>query len=227
MLREPAPRRPATTTRAAPAAAERPAAAAAAHPAHARLLQLQRDAGNAAVAGALAAGERVKVWLNTFIPMRSVGLVDPSYVQVTPDLPYGMTGYARTPQVQWAGDNRDFSEHIHASSRTHQELEFDVATGAITLQWKQIGTSHLLDPFSDAPIATATASDAGEVTTLTRAGSTYQVQMVVDATNPLMPGAPAINADVTVTIDPAARTATITGRHDGFPAYEVYVGSAT
>jgi hypothetical protein len=199
--------------------------------------RLQRQVGNAAVgrlqrqgldAGVAAPpNERVKVWLNTFIPMSSVGLVEGSTIQVTPDLPYGLTGYARTPQVQWAGDNRDFSEYIHASSRTHQELEFDTVTGAVTLQWKHIGESHLLDPLSSAYIAAATASDAGEVTTLTRRGSVYDVHLVVDATNPLMPGAPAINADVLVTIDPRARTATISGRHDGFPAYEVYVGSST
>lgn len=160
--------------------------------------------------------QTVKVWINAFIPMATAG-------------PY-------------AGDSRGFSNDIHASHRTHQEIEFEAATLHRTIDWKHIGTSHLVVPAlvpgagSPAgpfgmfprptliPVVSATAS----TNTLTNgpvqpSGNEVLVHFEADAANPLAPGAPAINLVVDFHIDLEHRTAKLLGNHDGFPAYEAYV----
>lgn len=153
----------------------------------------------------------VKVWLNTFIPMATAG-------------PY-------------AGDNREFSADIHASHRTHQEIEFETATLHKTIDWKHIGTSHIVVPSSllipsvppmfrppNISVASATAS----TNTLTNgplrpSGGEVLLHFEVDSSNPLAPGAPAINFEGDFHVDMARRTCSLQGSHDGFPAYEAYV----
>jgi len=83
---------------------------------------------------------RVKVWINSFIPMP----------QVT----------APTGQC-FAGDNRGFSNFIHASARTHQEIEFDAMTLVKTIDWKRMGTTHEVNCTSGTMIRSATAPIGG------------------------------------------------------------------
>jgi hypothetical protein len=56
-----------------------------------------------------------------------------------------------------------------------------------------------------------------------RSGSDILVDFQVAAKNPLVALAPAIDADVVFHINPMGRTCRLTGKHDGFPAYEAYV----
>jgi hypothetical protein len=154
----------------------------------------------------------VKVWLNTFIPMATAG-------------PY-------------AGDNRGFSANIHASHRTHQEIEFETATLHKTIDWKHIGTSHVMVPSSLLPPGTippifrpasiSVASATASTNTLTNgplraSGGEVLVHFEVDSSNPLAPGAPAINFEGDFHLDTTRRTCSLQGSHDGFPAYEAYV----
>ena len=154
----------------------------------------------------------IKVWLNTFIPMAIVG-------------PY-------------AGDNREFSSDIQASHRTHQEIEFETKTLRKTIDYRHVGTSHIMMPSSLLPpgiippifLPPYISVASGTASTNTLANGTPQpsggavvVHFSVDSANPLAPGAPAINLEADFSFDMAARTCHLTGSHDGFPAYEAYV----
>mgnify|MGYP006943063210 CR=1 FL=1 len=67
----------------------------------------------------------VKVWINSFIP-RDI----PDYTFDSPDGNGTVIPGPHTPlhfTTCFGTDNRDFSSEIHASSRTHSEVEFDVS----------------------------------------------------------------------------------------------------
>jgi hypothetical protein len=146
----------------------------------------------------------VKVWWNSFIPMATIN---------------GPPG-----SDCFTGDSRGFSNAIHASSRTHQEIEVDVASLALTIDWKHIGTTHEVDCTTGAVKGSATAPTS-EVTNgpVTRDGTDILIRFATAATNPLVTLAPAIDSIVTFRIDPVARTCSLSGQHDGFPGYEAYV----
>lgn len=145
----------------------------------------------------------VKVWIHSFIPMAQVS--DPF-------------GYC------YSGDNRSFSNAIHASYRTHQEIEFDTSTGSPTINYKDTGTSHQLNCTTGTVEKTAKAP-VSQLTngSVNRSGSSYRMNFQADAKNPLAWYACNINLNLTLTVNPSARTCSIQGTHDGFPAYEVYV----
>lgn len=170
-------------------------------------VQRQVDSGSTAAAPGTAPPRRIKAWLNAFIPMATIP--DPTAI-IASDC--------------FAGDNRGFSNAIHASSRTHQEIEFDVATLTRTIDWRHVGTSHRVDCTTGAVKNSATAPTT-QLTNgpVTRVGSNVVIRFAIAATNPLVFGAPAIDADMLVHVDPVRRTASTTGSHDGFPAYELYV----
>lgn len=146
----------------------------------------------------------VKVWWNTFIPMATVN---------------GPPG-----SQCFAGDNRGFSNAIHASSRTHQEIEVDVASLASTINWKHVGTTHEVNCTTGAVVGTGTAPTS-ELTNgpIALSGSDIRIQFATAASNPLVALAPAIDSIVTFNINPISRTCSVSGQHDGFPAYEAYV----
>ncbi len=124
----------------------------------------------------------------------------------------------------YSGDNRGFSNAIHASYRTHQEIEFDTSTGRATINYKDTGTSHDLE-CRTARVLNSAKAPTSELTngSVIRSGSNYRINFQADAKNPLAWYACNINLDLTLSINPAARTCSIEGTHDGFPAYEVYV----
>jgi hypothetical protein len=147
---------------------------------------------------------RIKVWFNTFIPDAQVP---------------GPPG-----SECFSGDNRGFSNAIHASSRTHQEIEFDVSTLTKTIDFKDTGTSHEVNCTTGAVMSTGKAPTSGLTNgSVTRSSSEILVDFLVEAVNPLVRGAPAIDASVVFHVDPAVQTCRLTGQHDGFPAYEAYV----
>jgi hypothetical protein len=147
----------------------------------------------------------VKIWIHSFIPMASIS--DPF-------------GYC------YRGDNRTFSNAIHASYRTHQEVEFDVSSGGKTIDWVDTGTTHEVDCKTGAVKKSAKAPTTGLVNgSISHTSGIFSVNFTADAKNPLAWYACAINLDLKLTADPAAGTCGISGQHDGFPAYEVYVAA--
>ena len=172
-----------------------------------RAHQLQRTMGNGAVQRMMAqspAMKNVKVWFNAFIPQKKID--GPPFHEC------------------FEGDGRGFSNNIHASSRTHQEIEFDVTTLAKTIDFKDTGTTREVRCATGAEIAHKKAPPS-QLTNggVARSGGEIVVDFQEAAKNPLVWFAPAIDADVVFHVDPAARTCHLTGKHDGFPAYEAYV----
>ena len=146
----------------------------------------------------------IKVWLNTFIP----------------------DAMAKDPAGRcFTGDNRNFSSDVHASSRTHQEIEFDVESLTKTINWRNTGETHRVDCETGNVLETGKAPESsmtnGEVT---RSGEFILVQFKAASQNPLIT-APAIDLDVTFRINPATREVWLVGEHDGFPAYEAYIAA--
>jgi RHS repeat-associated protein len=159
----------------------------------------------------------ITIWVNSFIPKAAVGLL--------------------------AGDDRDVSNDIDASHRTHQEVEIDIASGRQVGDSKHMGTSHVVVPsgmlppppspagpwaiFSRpafTPIASGTASTDDVATgPVTRSGRNIVVHFEVDSSVPLIPGAPAINLTADFHVNLESRSARLVGTHDGFPAYEAYI----
>lgn len=147
----------------------------------------------------------VKVWINSFIPHDKVK---------------GPPG-----SECFAGDNRSFSNAIHASSRTHQEIEVrpDLTP---TINWKHIGTSHEVDCATGRVLRSDTAS-TDEVTNGPISGSRTSADVLISfsgaASNPLVFGAPAIDFHAFFRINLLTRQCDLEIEHDGFPAYEAYV----
>jgi hypothetical protein len=87
-----------------------------------------------------------------------------------------------------------------------------------------MGTTHEVDCSTGAVQSSGTAPTT-ELTNgpVSRSGSIISIRFRTAASNPLVTFAPAIDSDVTFQIAPVARTCSLTGSHDGFPAYEAYV----
>ena len=102
---------------------------------------------------------------------------------------------------------------------------FDAATSLDT--HSELTAAALADTLTGAPkmIATDTASQSQ----LWLEPPTYitskklAVRCRCEATNPLVSGSPGISYSITITIDKTLGTYSITGTHDGFPAYEIYI----
>lgn len=147
----------------------------------------------------------VKVWINSFIPLAKVN----------------------GPPLSdcFLGDNRKFSNAIHASSRTHQEIEIRPDLTPL-INWKRIGTTHELDCKTDSLINSGTASRSEVTNGPIVAGRTSAEALIHfsgAASNPLVRAAPAIDFDALFRINMLHRTCSLEIEHDGFPAYEAYV----
>jgi Protein of unknown function (DUF3238) len=147
---------------------------------------------------------RIKVWVKSFIPQSMV------------DGPPGFKCFL--------GDNRGFSNSINISARGHQEVEFDVATLSKTLEWQETGTTHQVNCQTGAILKQKKASKSGLRSALIRrSGNEILVTFQGAINNPVVPGSPDIDLNVTFRINPVTRQAVLIGEHDGFPAYEAYI----
>jgi hypothetical protein len=149
----------------------------------------------------------VKVWINSFIPYDRI---------------YGPPG-----SDCFAGDNRSFSNDIHASSRAHQEIEVrpDLTP---TVNWKRIGTTHEVDCITGSVLGSGTASTDQVTNGPILQGQTSEEVLInfSGATkNPLVYLAPAIDFSAHFRINLLTRRCNFNISHDGFPAYEAYVAA--
>jgi hypothetical protein len=182
----------------------------------------------------------VKFWINAFIPIFVCEQIGGTYavrVQGTyPGLPWPQTWYL-------AGDQREFSDDIHASSRLHSEVEIgglDQSDRSINFQWHACGESHALD--ADGNIterATAPTTDMSFSNLRRNQTADPNGGVIDDSANPnlvqidvsgsgrvpfdVAPYVPSIDYVGTLSFDPDSRTARFRGGIDGFPSYEVYV----
>lgn len=147
---------------------------------------------------------RVKIWIKSFIPYDKIEL-----------WPFG---------VCFSGDNRTFSEAIDASCRTHQEIEFDITTRNLVNENSSTGHTHLINCRTNNIIVSAQAKRDGlKNGPVTMNGKTIRVKMALGAKNPLVIGAPDIDLDIYLDFDWPDWAVTLTGAHDGFPAFEIYM----
>ena len=154
---------------------------------------------------------RVKVWVNAFIPYPRIDM----FVKVPA---VGEVGYC------FLGDNRDFSDAANASCRTHQEVEFDVTPFNTVKDVRSTGETHKVDCASGREIARKQAKTDRIVNKVTQlSAEVIRVKMSLAANNPLVFGAPDIDLEILLDLNLPQRYVIVSGAHDGFPAYEVYV----
>lgn len=149
--------------------------------------------------------KKIKVWINSFIPNYKI------------DGPPGSECFL--------GDNRSFSNKIHASSRTHQEIEVEPGTLKALIDWKKMGTTHEVDCGTNRIIDKDTAS-IGQLSNgpiLGRNSADINIFFSGAAKNPLVKLAPAINFQAVFRINPMTRICDFEINHDGFPGYEAYI----
>lgn len=117
------------------------------------------------------------------------------------------------------GPNVDSYRHI-APTRSFEASSSLDAQGNLTQQ-------ALNDTVTGSPlmIATATApvTDFDPIITNYTSEKVLEINCRLNSNNPLVTGSPAINYTLKLTINRDSNTYTLTGTHDGFPAYEVYI----
>jgi hypothetical protein len=147
---------------------------------------------------------RVKIWVKSFIPYPRVDMT-----------PFGPC---------FSGDNRTFSDAADASCRTHQEIEFDITSRNLVKENSFTGKTHRVNCKTNNPISSAQASSDGlHNGPVTINGQTIRVKMALAAGNPLVLKAPDIDLEIFLDFDWPDWAVTLSGRHDGFPAFEIYM----
>lgn len=168
----------------------------------------------------VAQPKKIKVWVNTFIPDGKIKLSE--YIPKSID-------------PCFKGDNRNFSNKIDASSRTHQLIEFDLSTSKVIQNVKRMGKTHKID----CKTGNITETETAPISQLKNKYALYRykknekvifVEFTTEAKNPLVPLAPqalvpAIDLVVLFAIFPAERKVEVLTKHDGFPAYEFYISA--
>jgi hypothetical protein len=148
---------------------------------------------------------RIKIWVKTFIPFPKVE----------------MTRFGPC----FSGDNRSYSDAPDASCRTHQEIEFEVTPIKVLNNNSYTGMSHLIHCHTGRVIISAQANAnriiSGPVAPTNH--GTINVQMTLAASNPLVYFAPDVDMEISLDFDWAASQVTVRGRHDGYPAFEIYI----
>jgi len=182
----------------------------------------------------------VKFWINAFIPSavcQLVGGIEAAVVNgFFPGTPFPDTWFL-------AGDQREFSDDIHASSRLHSEVEIgsiDTANAVVNFQFHAAGESRALDSDGNV-IETGTAPTTDMSFFNLRRNQTVDPEggVIDDSDNPnfvqidvsgsgrvpfsVAPFVPTIDYVGTLSFDPDARIGRFRGGIDGFPSYEMYV----
>jgi len=131
-------------------------------------------------------------------------------VRLIPDATASLTGFDPSFTSNQTGQTREYASDAIANNGVLDAVDEDVIAHDCTL-------------FNDSGVATNKKMSV----TVTRVNpTTVRAILQGSANNPLAgPGAPAIDWEVTVEVD-VAGTITCSGRHDGFPAYEIYVNGA-
>lgn len=150
---------------------------------------------------------KIRIWANSFIPYSQVGVA--------------LAGYGRC----FAGDNRTFSDQPNTSCRTHQEIEFEVSPLKLLSQACFTGKTHRIDCKTGQNIISGQAKNDRIVTgpPALLNDRTLRVNLTLAANNPLVFAAPDIDMAVSLDFDWVASEVTLAGKHDGFPAFEIYM----
>lgn len=123
------------------------------------------------------------------------------------------------------GDNRGFE--YGGSYRIRQTYLIDLLAEnpkPIALS-QDVGPTTGLDSNGNV-VARGQAGNEGLSVEVSREGEKVESEVVATATNPLVPFAPALDYEYDLSLELAQENLlwTLTGDHDGFPAYSVYIG---
>ncbi|MES2170622.1 MAG: hypothetical protein V4479_07865 [Actinomycetota bacterium] len=172
----------------------------------------------------LAVKSQATVGLPDYV-IRYQGFIPEQYVPL-PDIPSGDLFH---PQLALGGDNRADHSHDPAGSyRFRIDALYSFSTGQITKS-VSIGESRLYA--CSLVLTDCQLRDHGKQNDNTVnmpnwyiSGQTGWAELTVHSAVPLLPGAPAIDADLAVTLSPGHST--IIGSHDRMPVHELYGGLA-
>jgi hypothetical protein len=169
----------------------------------------------------------VKVWVNAFIPRTASG------AQTVPDGPHaGATMIdGPIPYVSdcFLTDNRSFDANIHASSRLHSEIEYDVsARGAgprTVSEWHHCDPSIEVD-CEDGEEECNRSADSSQMSFWSErilSSQEFSVDLRASASNGCYSGSPDVDIAGTITINVGNRTVLFDGLIEPYPAFEMYV----
>lgn len=180
----------------------------------------------AAVVPTTSRENRLKFWINAFIPRDAEGALTVASGKYT-----GRTMLPGPTDISdcFLTDNRSFSDDVTASSRLHSEYEFAFSEGNTrdVKQSSSCGTTHELD-CEDGDLeceATAKVTPQTVFSPIQLLGGNPDrpyFTLEAEAGNPCFAGAPAINYQGAVSFDVAARVVVFHIFVDEYPAYEAY-----
>jgi hypothetical protein len=170
--------------------------------------------------GEASALQLVRVWVKAFIPDWVEGAEDgvgaASGVKVIRGPFPGVSDCFYT-------DNRSYDSDPAASGRVNVDITIDPNTPKVTEKHLYSHATHECDCEDGEIECNETATPTGGVSEARRAGQVVSVDFNGAANNPCHGGSPDADLNGTITIDLAARTVSIHGMVDAFPAYEAYV----
>ncbi len=134
----------------------------------------------------------------------------------------------------FAGDDRMSYELNTQAFRTEQKVHVDFECKEVSCSNNTASPTKALDK-NGKVIDTSEAAAAGPIPTYNKSflenGTSITIHLSIDAPNRLVPGAPAINYQLEVTITPNSDYTSfeyeIKGDVDGFPAYELWITDET
>lgn len=176
---------------------------------------------------------RLVVWTKAFIPYDKFGplsLIDSATWPLDPVALLPTFGFVpKLSELYMLGDGRSFSADRGASYRTRQIAAFELDTNTLS-QVGDASRSHLEDHASGAVIESVTPPLSGHPVNVSYSGETVVFTFSQSARLGFvtffdvgLPLVPAIDLSLTVTFDLATRRYRVSGTHDSFPAYEIYV----
>jgi hypothetical protein len=127
--------------------------------------------------------------------------------------------------ASFAGDNRNDFRLNTTNYRTEQIVRIDIDNNSASTLSNRANSTIGYDENGNVT-ETSSPGKAGPTPTFSVNGDTGTVNMEVDASNKLVPGAPSINYDVSVSITQKKDGTfdfSIQGSSDGFPAYEFFI----
>lgn len=163
------------------------------------------------------------VWLKTFIPYTSFGplsLITPIIGLVPPF----NTLIADLANLDGLGDGRGFSSDRSASFRSFHLVQVDDVDSVSFTETKRLGLSQGRNNLTGTIITFPEPSDAS--LTRPQVSSVGSGLIAIRFQDSAQSGAqfiPSIDLDLQVLVNVDARTCSVSGAHDGFPAYEVYI----
>ena len=140
-------------------------------------------------------------------------------------IPMAKVHYAETPssQIYFGGDNRNAS--WDGSYRTYQKFTIDTGpTDYSVSYYEDTGTTYryTYDLFGNLIGTSSGKAPLSDLSYTKRiSGGNLYLDCRVSSSNPLVAGAPAIDYEFTVRVNRTGGVQ-LTGKHDGFPAYEFW-----